>query len=112
MKLKGKTRLKKFKSGSFNKSRNNDSTFSNTPKVQKDNTTIDQTVNKYVKKKDKSSLDIKLKKVAKAKTKLTKHTIKRVWDEDIPNLGRTGTGNQAPNPPAGEEGPGGGGGGG
>ena len=62
MKLKGETRVKKFKAGSFSKSRNNDSTLSNNPKVQKDNTTIDQTVNKYVKKKDKSSLSIKLKK--------------------------------------------------
>ena len=111
MKLKGETRLKKFKAGSFNKSSNNNATFSNNPKVQKDNTTIDQTVNKYVKKKDKSSLGIKLKKVVKVTTRLKKHTVKRVWDEDIPNLGRTGTGNQAPNPPSGEEGPGPGGGG-
>ncbi len=108
LKLKGETRLKKFKAGSFNKSANNDSTFSNTPKVQKDNATIDQTVDKYVKKKNKSSLGIKLKKVSKSKTRLKKHTVKRVWDEDIPNLGRTGTGDQVPNPPAGEEGGGGG----
>tara|TARA_Y100001963_G_scaffold1244_1_gene1825 strand:+ start:2455 stop:2757 length:303 start_codon:yes stop_codon:yes gene_type:complete len=74
MKLKGETRLKKFKAGSFNKSRNNNTTFSNNPKVQKDNTTIDETVNKYVKKKDKSSLGIKLKKVRK--TRLKRHITK------------------------------------
>ena len=101
MKLKGETRLKKFKAGSFNKSRNNNTTFSNNPKVQKDNTTIDETVNKYVKKKDKSSLGIKLKKVRK--TRLKRHITKAEL--------LTPYRNPEGDAPFGEEGPGPGGGG-
>lgn len=97
LKLKGETRIKKFKAGSFNKSANNDSTFSNTPKVQKDNTTVDQTVNKFINKKDKSSLGIKLHKVRKPIFK------KKISFDNNPTLGRTATGI-----PKGEEGSGGG----
>lgn len=65
LKLKAKPRLVKFKTGKFNKSANNDASFSNVPKVEKDNTTIEQTVNKYVNKKPKSSLDINFEKIQK-----------------------------------------------
>ena len=97
LKLKAKPRLVKFKTGKFNKSANNDASFSNVPKVEKDNTTIEQTVNKYVNKKQKSSLGLKVYKFRKPRIVKVQPTL------GDPNLGRTSGGT-----PYGEEGGGGG----
>ena len=107
LKLKAKPRVVKFKTGKFNKSLNNDTSFSNVPNVENDNTTIEQTVNKYVNKKPKSSLDINFKKIQKPVLrkvyKSERVYKKREWEER-PEFGGYPSGGT----PQGEEDPGGG----